>query len=165
MVLQGQVLGAEEGAGARALGFTWPAPPGSQPRGATPLTPRPREFCSTHRDRGDACACKPWGCLRQLLGGEGPGWGQTGERDPAPDTSVSQRRPMVAGSFCDHPAGHACIRSARSAGGLVATGGRLTPPGTPRQSHSCCPSFLQTCSAVFRQDVPWEPAGPRGISL
>ena len=50
----------------------------------------------------------------------------------------------MAEDFCvSHPAGHACPAQPHRGGrGWRAHGARLTPPGTPRQSHSCCPSHF-----------------------
>lgn len=66
-----------------------------------------------------------------------------------------------------HPAGHACIRSApQGLEGLVAAGA-----GSPHlvllgkaivAVPLVSPDVLRK---VFRRDVPWEPAGPRGVSL
>ena len=62
------------------------------------------------------------------------------------------------GISVSHPAGHACFCSApQGREGLVAARGRLTPPGTPRQSHSCCPSRF---SRRARQSLP--PGCPLG---
>lgn len=83
----GPVAGGGGRGGCTGAGFPRPSPTRGQPRGATPLTPCPREFCSTHRDRTPVPTV-PWGRLRRLLGGKGQGWGQAGEKGPGYRTPV-----------------------------------------------------------------------------
>ena len=143
-------------------GFPRPTPTRGQPRGATPLTLCPREFCSTHRDRTRAPTV-PGARLRRLLGGREEGaraGGRRERRDPATRHQCESQKggQWWLGISVSHPAGHACFRSApQGQEGLVGTRGWFTPPGTPRQSHSCCPSGF---SRRARQSLP--PGCPLG---
>lgn len=78
----GPVAGGRGRGGCTGAGFPRPTPTRGQPCGATPVTPRPSEFCSTHRDRRRVPTI-PGGRLRRLLGDRGPGRRQAREEGPS----------------------------------------------------------------------------------